>query len=77
MRPANTMSLNDLTTQVTACQTWNNFAENMHNGYVPTLRPHAGRSKATKHYNEMVEELANRLEAMGFKVWRGTEKATK
>ena len=75
MRPANTMSLQDLTTSVTAFSTWTGFTDAMHAGYVPTLRPQAGRSKATKHHNEMTDELATRLEGMGFKVWRGTQKA--
>lgn len=55
------MSLNDLTRKVTSFASWYEFAEAMHGGYVPTL------SRADRH----VEELADRIEALGFKVWRG------
>lgn len=41
-------------------------------GYVPTLRPHYGRDVETRKYNAMVKELADVLELMGHKVWRGS-----
>lgn len=67
------MSLHELTTKVTAFSTWNQFAAAMDGGYVPTLQPHAGRDKATRTYNEAVQELAYKLESLGWKVWRGTK----
>ena len=41
-------------------------------GYVPTLRPHSGRSIKTRKYNAIVQELADCLELLGHRVWRGT-----
>lgn len=64
------MSLNELSLKVTGT-VWNTLASNMEGGYVPTLRPHIGRDKATKAYNAAVEELAYKLEELGYRVWRG------
>lgn len=64
------MSLNELSLKVTGT-VWNTFAENMNNGYVPTLRPHVGRDKGTKDYNAAVAELAFKLEELGYRVYRG------
>lgn len=65
------MSLNELSLKVTGT-VWNTLAANLEGGYVPTLRPHVGRDKATKAYNAAVAELAYKLEEMGYRVWRGT-----
>jgi len=62
-------SLQDLTTTVTAFQTWVQFAEAMDGGYVPTLRAQPGRSKAQKSWNEACVELANRLRGLGYQVF--------
>lgn len=43
-------------------------------GYVPTLRPHAGRDRFTREYNATVDELANHLELLGHRVWRGSNR---
>ena len=40
--------------------------------YVPTLRPHSGRDIFTRRYNATVAELADHLELIGHKVWRGS-----
>jgi hypothetical protein len=66
------MSLQELTTKVTAFSTWNQFAAAMDGGYTPTLRPQAGRSKAVKAHNAATQELAFKLESLGWKVWRGS-----
>lgn len=64
--------LDQLTQICTAFPCWYEFAEAMtNNGYVPTLRPHPGRAKGQKAWNEAVVELANRIEAIGFRVYRG------
>ena len=65
------MTLNELTTAVTAFPSFMKFAEAMNNGYVPTLRPERGRSKRAKEQNARVAELAYRLEELGWRVWRG------
>lgn len=55
------MTLTQLVKKATACRTFAELAELMDNGYVPTLT----RS------DEATQELANRLEALGYAVWRG------
>lgn len=65
-------TLNDLTTQLTAFPTWIAFAEAMDNGYTPTLQPQPGKSRRTAERNAKIKELADRLESLGWKVWRGT-----
>lgn len=72
MKTTQQHSLNHLTQAVTAFATWTELAKAMNGGYVPTLRPQPGRSKAQAVRNAMVAELADRLEALGWKVWRGT-----
>jgi hypothetical protein len=69
-----TRSLNQLTIECTAFQTWKDFERAMSdNHYVPSLYPHTGRGKAQKEWNEMVTELADRLESMGYSVYRGAK----
>lgn len=64
------MSLSQLS--LTVCGTvWNTLASQLETGYVPTLRPHVGKDKATKAYNAAVAELAYKLEELGYRVWRG------
>ncbi len=66
------MSLNELSLKV--CGTvWGTLATQLESGYVPTLRPHVGRDKATKSYNAAVAELAYKLEELGYRVWRGSK----
>lgn len=72
MKTSQQHSLHYLTTQVTAFNTWPELAEAMSNGYTPTLRPQPGRSKAQVARNAMTAELADRLESLGWNVWRGT-----
>jgi hypothetical protein len=43
-------------------------------GYVPTLRTHSGRDRFTRRYNATVAELADHLELIGHKVWRGSNR---
>ena len=64
------MSLNELSLKVTGT-VWNSLAASLDSGYVPTLRPHVGRDKATKSYNAAVAELAYKLEDLGYRVYRG------
>lgn len=64
-------SLNELTTTCTAARSWRDLVEMMDGGYAPTLRPHPGKSRAQKAWNAAVVELANRIEALGWKVFRG------
>jgi hypothetical protein len=64
-------SLQTLTTACTAFSTWTQFAAAMDAGYVPTLRPYTGRSKAQREWNAKVVQLADKLEALGWKVYRG------
>lgn len=72
MKTTQQHSLTELTQAVTAFGTWNELAAAMDNGYTPTLRVLPGRSKAQAARNAMVVELADRLEILGWKVWRGT-----
>lgn len=65
------MSLNHLTLAVTAFNSWNALVAAMDGGYVPTLRPYSGRSKAQKEWNEKVVALADKIEELGWKVYRG------
>lgn len=65
-------TLNQLTTEITAFGSWDEFAKSMQAGYVPSLYPHAGRSRAQKLWNAKTVYLAELLEAHGFKVHRGT-----
>jgi hypothetical protein len=67
-------SLNELTIECTAFESWKQFEAAMSNNhYVPSLYPHSGRGKAQKAWNELVTELADRLEAMGYRVYRGAK----
>lgn len=62
-------SLNDLTKAVTAFSSWDQFAQALESGYVPTLTAdHTSRSKATREWNELVHELVRRLKEMGYRV---------
>ncbi len=65
------MSLNHLTLAVTAFNSWNALVAAMDGGYVPTLRPYSGRSKAQKEWNSKVVQLADKIEERGWKVYRG------
>lgn len=62
-------SLTELTKQVTAFPTFAKLAEAMDGGYVPSMLTAAGKRNAAR--NEMVTELADRLEGLGYRVWRG------
>lgn len=64
------MSLNDLCKQLTA-DTWAELAAKMDGGYVPTLRPQAGSSRRVQRLNALRAELADRIEALGWPVYRG------
>ena len=50
------------------------LAQAMDNGYTPTLQPQRCRKNQRRilERNELVRELADRLETLGWKVWRGT-----
>lgn len=66
-------SLNELTAELTAFRTFAQFAEAMDRGYTPTLMAQKCRKNQRKiiERNERINELADRLEALGWKVWRG------
>ena len=67
--------LNQLTAKCTAFPSWEEFEAAMtRNGYVPTLRPHAGKSKAQREWNNAVVRLADEVERRGFRVFRGAGK---
>lgn len=66
-----TNSLNYLATELTSFRSWEELAEKMDNGYCPTLRPERGRSQRTQKRNAMIAELADRLESLGWPVFRG------
>ena len=73
MQNATQHSLNDLTIAVTAFRSWNEFAEKLNNGYTPTLMENKlSTTKREQARNELVRELADRLESLGWKVWRGS-----
>lgn len=67
-------SLNQLTAEVTAFQTFADLAAAMDRGYTPTLQTQPARRNQRRviERNEKVTELADRLEALGWKVWRGS-----
>lgn len=67
------LSLNALTQQVTG-GTWVRLAEQMDGGYVPTLAELPARTAREKRRNQAIRELADRLEARGWTVWRGSGK---
>lgn len=71
MKTTEQHSLNELTTEVTAFPSFEKFAEAMDAGYIPSLTQGRGRSKATAKRNQLVAELADRLESLGWNVWRG------
>lgn len=66
-------SLNELTQELTAFNSFSEFAEKMDGGYIPTLMTRKARRTDTRIQarNELITELADRLEALGWKVWRG------
>lgn len=65
------MTMNQLTTEVTAFASWQQFAEAMDNGYVPTLATDdSDNSRASREWNSKVEQLADRLAAMGYRIHR-------
>lgn len=66
-------TLQNLTTTCTAFSTWTEFASAMNGGYIPTLQTITGRSKAAKARNAAVVELADRLQGLGYNVWRGSK----
>lgn len=74
---AKQLTLDELTKGVTACGSWYDFSEAMTSGYTPTLVAHSlvglrgKRREQQMAWNACVEELANRLEKLGYKVWRG------
>ena len=71
MKTTTQRSLTELTREVTAFPTFASLAEAMDAGYTPSLLTSKSRSKSAKEKNGMVTELADRLEAMGYQVWRG------
>ena len=65
-------TLHELTLEVTAFLSWPEFAEAMDKGYVPTLRTeHPSPEPEDAEFNQSVSELANRLEQLGWSVFRG------
>lgn len=74
MKTTSQHSLTDLTNQVTAFKTFAELATAMDNGYTPTLQVQPARKNQRRviERNELVTELADRLEALGWKVWRGS-----
>jgi hypothetical protein len=74
MQAAQQHSLNDLTKEVTAFPTFAKFAEAMDAGYTPTLQQLPGRGKSAAERNAKIAELADRIESLGWKVWRGTNR---
>jgi hypothetical protein len=67
-------SLNQLTAELTAFRTFADLADAMDRGYTPTLQAAPARKNQRRviERNQKVAELADRLEALGWKVWRGT-----
>lgn len=67
-------SLNELTTKVTAFNSFADLAAAMDRGYTPTLQTQKCRRNQRRviERNELITELADRLEALGWKVWRGS-----
>lgn len=64
------LTMNDLTTELTAFRSWEHFETRMKNhGYVPTLRTFKTRSKAGMKQNELTMILVARLKSRGFKVF--------
>lgn len=63
-------SLTQLTQAVTAFGCFADLAAAMDGGYIPTLQTAPGKRHVRR--NEMVSELADRLESLGWQVWRGT-----
>lgn len=59
-----------LSKQVTG-RSWPDLEQSLKGGYVPTLRPHAGKSAQIVRFNELMEQLAAAIEGRGYKVWRG------
>lgn len=74
MQAAQQHSLNQLTAELTAFRTFAQLAEAMDRGYTPTLQVVKCRKNQRRQIerNELVQELADRLEALGWKVWRGS-----
>lgn len=74
MQAAQQHSLNELTTELTAFQSWTEFAAAMDRGYTPTLQAQPCRKNQRRviERNERIAELADRLESLGWKVWRGS-----
>lgn len=64
-------TLTELVRELTAFRSWPAMQAAMVAGYVPTLQQHQGRSRATRARNELVAELADRIEAAGYRVYRG------
>jgi hypothetical protein len=69
--PAAAADLDRLTREVTAFESWAEFAAAMAGGYCPTLRPSGGRGRRQCAWNATVAELAGRVRAAGFKVFDG------
>lgn len=74
MKTSQQHSLNELTTELTAFPSFAVFAEKMDAGYIPTLQTQPARKNQRRiiERNELVTELADRLESLGWKVWRGS-----
>lgn len=66
-----TKTLNELVKTVTG-GSWVQLAQQMDGGYVPTLAELPAKSAREKRKNEAIRELADRLEARGWTVWRGS-----
>lgn len=63
---------NELVRELTAFRSWSEMLTAMvEHGYVPTLRPERSRSRAARARNELVAELADRIEGLGYRVYRG------
>jgi hypothetical protein len=71
---SNLPSMDELTKAVTAFFTWEEFRTAMINGYIPTLRPIEGRSKACRTHNEQVQLMVKRLKDLGYRVFEGCGK---
>jgi hypothetical protein len=66
-------SMDTLVKECTAMRSWEEYAECLHQGYLPTLVPHLGDEPSQIEWNYKVVHLADRLEELGFRVWRGSD----
>lgn len=64
------MTINELSQRVTGME-WTSLEKSLKGGYVPTLRPHSGKGRQVKDFNNVMSELATELEKRGYRVFRG------